>query len=245
MSAAPEKSAPHDVGLAGEYVLGLLGPAGARAMEARAAREPALAAEIANWRERLAGLDASAPPMIPSPALWDRIEAIIRAEQQDRAAGEEGSSRALLARLWRSLALWRGLGFAGALASLVLAALLAIRVAGGPETPRLVAVLAAPDGRAAAVVNAYANGTVQLIPLDSIPVPDGRVLEVWTLQTREQGPVSLARMDKARTIRLDLTKLSPAEVGHLFEITLEPLGGSPTGKPTGPVLMKGLAATRL
>jgi anti-sigma-K factor RskA len=31
----------------------------------------------------------------------------------------------------------------------------------------------------------------------------------------------------------------------LFEITLEPVGGSPTGRPTGPILMKGNAVTAL
>lgn len=232
-------------GLAGEYVLGLLEPAAHRDAERRAATDPVFAVAVRAWQQHFSALDASAPPVIPSPGLWDRIEAGLRAEKQDRRAEEEGSSRAALSRFWNSLAIWRPAGLAGAFASLVFAVLLALRIVGGPEVPQLVAVLAAPDGRAAAVVNAYANGTVQLVPLDVIAVPEGRVLEVWTLQTRERGPVSLARMDKARTIKLDLKGLSPAEVGHLFEITLEPQGGSPTGRPTGPVLMKGLAATRL
>ena len=232
-------------GLAGEYVLGLLEPAAHRDAERRTVIDPVFAVAVRAWQQHFSALDACAPPVIPSPGLWDRIEAGLRAEKQDRQAEEEGSSRAALSRFWNSLAIWRPTGLAGAFASLVFAVLLALRIAGGPEVPQLVAVLAAPDGRAAAVVNAYANGTVQLVPLDVIAVPEGRVLEVWTLQTRERGPVSLARMDKARTIRLDLKGLSPAEVGHLFEITLEPQGGSPTGRPTGPVLMKGLAATRL
>lgn len=245
MSANAELSGTEMTALAGEYVLGLLDPGERRAVEQRASIDPLLGEMIRNWQRHFSGIDASAPPVIPSPGLWERIENDIRVEKQDRQAEEQGSSRAALTRFWNSLAIWRPLGIAGALASLVLAALLATRIVGGPAVPQLVAVLAAPDGRAAAVVNAYADGTVQLVPLDAIAVPEGRVLEVWTLQTRERGPVSLARMDKARTIKLDLKGLSSAQVGHLFEITLEPHGGSPTGKPTGPVLMKGLAATRL
>ena len=245
MSANVEMTGAERVGIAGEFVLGLLEPAERLAVERRAAVEPTLAEAIRNWQRHFSAVDAAAPLVVPSPGLWDRIEAGLRAEKQDRRSEEKGSSRAMLSRLWNSLAIWRPMGLAGAFASLVFAVLLATRIAGGPAVPQLVAVLAAPDGRAAAVVNAYADGTVQLVPLDAIAVPEGRILEVWTLQTRERGPVSLARMDKARTIRLDLKGLSPAEVGHLFEITLEPGGGSPTGKPTGPVLMKGLAATRL
>ncbi len=231
-------------GLAGEYVLGLLEPGERRAVERRAASDPGLGSAIQIWQRHFSAIDASAPPMVPSPGLWERIEAGIREVPAENGA-RRGSSRSAWALFWNSLAVWRPMGLAGAFASLVFAVLLATRIAGGPEVPQLVAVLAAPDGRAAAVVNAYANGTVQLVPLDVIAVPEGRVLEVWTLQTRERGPVSLARMDKARTIKLDLKGLSAAQVGHLFEITLEPQGGSPTGKPTGPVLMKGLAATRL
>jgi anti-sigma-K factor RskA len=226
MTAAEEMIAD-----AGEFVLGL--------GEARP-NDPAFDAAVAAWRGHFAAIDASAPVMMPSPGLWSRIEA-------SRAALKPAApaSASPFARFWDSLAIWRPVGMAGALASLVLAVLLATRIAGGPELPKLVAVLSAPDGRAAAIVNAYADGTVQLVPLDEIPVPEGRVLEVWTLQTRERGPVSLARMERARTLKLDLRGLSAAQVGHLFEITLEPAGGSPTGRPTGPILMKGLAATRL
>ncbi|MGL5114801.1 MAG: anti-sigma factor domain-containing protein, partial [Beijerinckiaceae bacterium] len=73
----------------------------------------------------------------------------------------------------------------------------------------------------------------------------GRILEVWTLQSREQGPVSIGRMDQARTLKLDLARLKRPDVGHLFEITVEPPGGSPTGRPTGPILMKGLVGVAL
>jgi anti-sigma-K factor RskA len=108
-----------------------------------------------------------------------------------------------------------------------------------------VAVLQTGEGKAAAVVNAYADGTVNLVPLEQIGVPEGRILEVWTLQTREQGPVSIGRMDRARTLKLDLNRLARPDSGHLFEITVEPRGGSPTGRPTGPILMKGLASQAL
>lgn len=236
-------ASPETVVLAGEVALGLAHE------DQRFERDPAFRAAVVNWQRHFAALDATALRLTPTPALWSRLEAAVLAQhagaRQGKTIAGPGAFRDAWARLWGNLAIWRPAAFAGAFASLVFAVLLTSRIAGGPEVPQLVAVLAAPDGRAAAVVNAYADGTVQLVPLDAIAVPEGRVLEVWTLQTRERGPVSLARMDKARTIKLELKGLSAAEVGHLFEITLEPAGGSPTGKPTGPVLMKGLAVIRL
>jgi anti-sigma-K factor RskA len=45
------------------------------------------------------------------------------------------------------------------------------------------------------------------------------------------------------TLRLD--NLPKPQPGQLFEMTLEPSTGSPTGRPTGPVLNKGNATTAL
>jgi anti-sigma-K factor RskA len=76
-------------------------------------------------------------------------------------------------------------------------------------------------------------------------VPSGRTLQVWTLPSRERGPVSVGLMDRPRTLELDLKDLPRPGSNQLFEITLEPAGGSPTGRPTGPILFKGNTAQTL
>ncbi|MEI8154770.1 MAG: anti-sigma factor, partial [Hyphomicrobiales bacterium] len=95
------------------------------------------------------------------------------------------------------------------------------------------------------VVHAFADGRVVLVPITSIAVPAGRALEVWTLPSRERGPVSVGLMNQARTLQLSLKDLPPPGTDQLFEITLEPATGSPTGRPTGPVLFKGNTALAL
>ena len=84
-----------------------------------------------------------------------------------------------------------------------------------------------------------------LLPLTSINVPEGKALEVWTLPSRERGPVSVGLMNQARTLTLSLKDLPMPRPDQLFEITLEPATGSPTGRPTGPVLFKGNTALAL
>lgn len=224
--------------LAGEYALGTLDAADRRKAEARMENDPAFREAVIAWQKRLAPLDDTAAPLVPNPTLWSRIESLIPAQKPARLQGQPSR----LAHLWESLGFWRPLGLSSALAGLVLAVALAMTIARGPMKPDYVAVLNTNEGRAAAVVNVYADGTVNLIPLEEISVPQGRIIEVWTLQNREQGPVSIGRIDRARTLKLDLKNLGRPEANHLFELTLEPPGGSPTGKPTGPILMKGLAA---
>ena len=93
----------------------------------------------------------------------------------------------------------------------------------------MVAVLL--DGsKPGAVVQAFSDGRVVLVPLVNINVPEGRALEVWTLPSRERGPVSVGLMNRARTLALSLKDLPAPGTDQLFEITLEPATGSPTGR---------------
>jgi anti-sigma-K factor RskA len=205
-------------------------------------------AEVAELREKLGELDRTAPERPPQGLDWAGLERAIDAPSPAVAASRaaaEASSGGLFASLWRNLGFWRPAAIAAGVASVLLAGGLTRELAKPPQQPVYVAVLQTGEGRAQAVVNAYADGTVTLVPIDQIGVPQGRILEVWTLQSREQGPVSIGRMDRARTLKLDLKQLKRPDAGHLFEITVEPPGGSPTGRPTGPVLSKGLAGQAL
>jgi anti-sigma-K factor RskA len=47
--------------------------------------------------------------------------------------------------------------------------------------------------------------------------------------------VSLGLVKKGETLNIALDKLPPLTDNQLFELTLEQEGGSPTGKPTGPI----------
>lgn len=82
---------------------------------------------------------------------------------------------------------------------------------------------------------------MRLVPLEDFEVPEGRVLQVWTLPDAETGPVSLGTLEGAADVRLAGPNLPLPADGQLYEITLEPAPGSPTGRPTGPILVKGFA----
>jgi anti-sigma-K factor RskA len=232
MTDAPDRHA-----LAADYVCGLLAGNALAEAERLIRSDAAFAAAVARWRDRFAPLDDSAPAITPSASLWQRIEAGIAAP----APRDETSP----ARTWwNSLPLWRGLSFATAAAALLLAIGLGFAVREAQRTPALVAVLV--DGtRAGAVVHVFNDGRAVLLPLTDIAVPPDRALQVWTLPSRERGPVSVGLMEQARTLPLTLQGLPATRGDQLFEITLEPRGGSPIGRPTGPILFKGLAAPTL
>jgi len=224
--------------LAGEYVLGLLEGAAKLDAERRLAVDAAFAREVEAWRVRFAAFDDAAEPQPVGDGLWRKIEAGLPAAAS-RAKASPGWSP-----FWNNLVALRATALGASLAALILAVGLVFAIRAATQQPTMVAVLL--DGnRAGAVVHAFADGRVVLVPITTINVPAGRALQVWTLPSRERGPVSVGLMSEARTLQLSLKDLPPPGPDQLFEITLEPATGSPTGRPTGPVLFKGNTAYTL
>ena len=233
--------------LAAHYTIGLAEPAERAEAESLYADDQDFRRAVERWQQHFAPLDNTAAEITPAPRLWDRIDASIARAAANAAAPAPARSgfAAALTGLWDSLKFWRIGGMAAAAAALALAIALGSLINRAAPAPVLIAVLIKENATTpAAIVSAFADGTVELVPLENIDVPAGRALEIWTLWDRQRGPVSVGLMDKARTIKLKLGNM-PRNAGQLFEITLEPATGSPTGRPTGPILMKGLATTAL
>lgn len=228
--------------LAADHAVGLTEGAMAAEAEQLLATDPAFARMVGDWRSRLAELDATAPATAPSAALWTRIAAATAAARTHAPADARPRP---LAGLWDSLSFWRGAGLVAAMGALLLGLGLAGALRQAARAPVLITVLLTDGNQPGAVVNTFADGRSELLPLTDIPVPAGRALQIWTLWDRARGPVPVGLIDAARRTPLSLDNLPRPTPDQLFEITLEPAGGSPTGRPTGPILMKGTASTAL
>jgi anti-sigma-K factor RskA len=245
---------PEDIDqLAGEYVLGTLPHARRLDVERRMVLEAPLRAAVNRWQEQLMPLTALAEPVEPSAQLWRRIESSLQAQVRSTPAAAErtGSvprrpaTQDASPGWWSSVQLWRGLAGAGFAAAAVLAAVLVTRMgalpAGGAPA-QYVVVLVAPGGNAPGwVVQASGTQQLSLIPVGQTPVPPEKALQFWTKADAWTAPVSLGLVKPGETIRLPLDKLPPLQPNQLFELTLEPPGGSPTGRPTGPIQFIGRA----
>lgn len=232
MSTLPERDT-----LAADYVCGLLDPAAEREAERLMQHDDAFRRAVAQWRERLSGFDNTADASAPRDTLWQRIET----GMSSRVAPASTRQTSWLADWWNNISLWRATALGALAVALMLTAGLVVREG---VKPVMVAVLIDGD-RAGAVVHVFKDGRAELLPLLDIPVPADRSLQVWTLPSRERGPVSVGLMERAQSLALSLKDLPLTNANQLFEITLEPKGGSPIGRPTGPILFKGLATRTL
>jgi len=210
---------------AAEYVLGTLDPQAAEALHAAARDDRELAHEIYRWQDRLLPLFNRVAPATPKPETWAHVRDTI-------------SHPLPSTPWWQSLRLWQGL----VAATLVVAVGLGVQLARIPDAleTRFVAMLQTPEQNIGWVVELADANTVRLRPVGTLPeLPAGRAWQFWTKPMGASKPTSLGLVPASGVIEVPRDKLPALENQQLFEVTLEPEHGSPTGKPTGPILAVG------
>ncbi|RYI95434.1 MAG: RNA polymerase subunit sigma-70, partial [Acetobacteraceae bacterium] len=219
--------------LAGEYVLGTLDARAAAEVAEALAQDAPLRAAVAVWEARLAPLTVLAPPEAPPPDLWDRIEESLPGSATPVRSAPVRSPPARTPRWGRRL--WQGWAIGASALAAGLAAFILVRPA---EAPRLMTVLLTQRDQPAWVVEADRAGGLRLASLNPRPVEPDRVMQLWALPPGATAPTSLGLVPEGGRMSVTPSTIRP-QPGMLIEISLEPPGGSPTGRPTGPILFIG------
>jgi anti-sigma-K factor RskA len=220
--------------IADEYVLGLLDPGDMAEIEEAMDRDPNLRAAVAISRDRLLPLDMALEPAVVGESLWQRIQSALPDHQIAGTPALIRPANKNRPLVWRNTAV-------GALAATILLAIgLAFSLMRNVE-PVVVAVLVSETGEIRAIVEDFGNENAAVRVLSDFDVPNDKTIQVWTLPSREMGPVSLGLLKGVHSARLSGPELPAPQLDQLYELTLEQAGGSPTGRPTGPILAKGLA----
>ncbi|MBE1207882.1 anti-sigma factor [Aminobacter carboxidus] len=226
---------------AGDYVLGLLDDDARAEAERKMERDPEFAETVRRLAERMSSLDDTAKPADVPAGMWGEILGTIATLPQDHNGASPPEQSAANQNSATQAPPWRKLALAASLA-----AAFGLGYAGGfvmkttPE-PVVLVVLQTPDNTTGAVFEAFADNSLKIIPLADFDVPQDKIMQVWTLYDASVGPVSLGTLSSAEVTTLKGQALPVPAADQLYEITLEPRPGSPTGKPTGPILVKGFA----
>jgi anti-sigma-K factor RskA len=214
MTDAPLSRREEDDALAAEYVLGVLALRDRTSVEARMKADPAFARLVAAWETRLSPLNDDYEPA-PAPNLLPRIEARLFARPGHRLSS-------VLLR-WLS-----GLAVAASLIIVLVATLT-------PPQQVMVARLATEDARLSYEVRSFGD-TLQVTRVAGGPADAGQVHELWVIAP-DAAPVSLGLLEaETLTVRYPVP---PA--GWTLAVSVEPAGGSPTGAPTGPVILSAVS----
>ena len=221
---------------AGEYVLGVLDAAERAEAQRRIDSEPAFARAVQWWETHLVPLAAEVASVQPSTGLWPRISNLI---------GDAARPSA-----WSNVRLWQGLS-AGAVA--LAAACLVIVALPKPAPPPVVtpepavvqaaevAVIGDPTTKAPRFVATLDHASDQLVitPVN-LTMPTGRDAELWIIP-EGAAPISLGVIPTGAPKRIATPPGLKAAGTYTatLAVTDEPLGGSPTGQPTGSIRAAG------
>ncbi len=178
---------PDDELLAAEYALGVLDGTERATAEQRLAREPAFAALVTQWQQRLAPWAGELAEVQPPSEVWQRILAQLPSQPEPRPP------------LWQNLRFWRRFALvSGLLAAACIGAL--VYLGSVARTPLMVAELSGNGRHALVATIDRRNETILAVPADLV-VTGNRVPQLW-LVVPGQNPRSLGLIDAKKPVSL-------------------------------------------
>lgn len=224
-------------GLAAEYVLGTLSREERLSVAERRAADKVLDRAILAWERRLGPLVETVSPVAPSPNLYSKIRAQIGLAQH------VVSLKAREQQLARRAARWRN-AFVGASAL----AACAVGVLGYREATlegearQYVAVLDAGSDKPAFLLTVDTRTNMCVITAVNPPEQTDKTYQVWMVSDKMPKPKSIGMVNKPGEMQTMPMQAGPEMdlfMKASFAVSVEPMGGSPTGQPTGPVMFTG------
>ena len=225
---------PDDDFAAAEYALGTLAPVERATLAARRLREPELDEAIRAWEARLAPLAEAAPEIEPPRDFLPAIEARIR------GVSPHATGDAPTITLERSIRRWRAAAIAASIVAGVLAIGFAAREMSRQSLPReYVAILQKDAASPAFAVTVNLDKQELTVRPVAAQTPPGKSYELWIIDAKLGAPRSLGVIGETSRAA-NLSAYDPAVVEHAtYAVTVEPPGGSPDGKPSGPPVFVG------
>lgn len=213
--------------LCGEYLLGTMRGHPRRRFERALKQEPLVAARLAYWQRAYAPRPSEPMRVQPDPNTWRRLESELGLAKFKRA-------------WWQRVGPWR-LWATAATAALVI--LIGARVQEFVSPQQVVEIARLGSKEQPGTVTALLSKDHQFLELRAVrPIEAGpaQSYELWLIPKEGGAPLSLAVLGK-----LDAHLIVPAghrarlAAGATLAVSVEPAGGSPTGAPTGPVILTG------
>ena len=221
--------------LSAEYVLGSLQGAARIRFEQLIQQRSDWAKTLNWWQTHLHLLAETVHAVKPRKQVWQQIE--------NRLWNKKGQSNA--SNWWRILN-WRNTALLSTSLAFIFATFLAVQAPNKPSIsePTAVAMLANDKAQAGWLLslanNAGGNAEIRANSLASLQIKNQNAYELWLLPSDKSKPISLGLLpqkgNKVLVVPANLVAMLP-ESG--LAVSVEPMGGSPTGQPTGAVLYQG------
>lgn len=207
--------------LAKHYVIGTMSPLARRRFKKLMVKYSHLQQAVWHWEQILNPMAEELKPIAPDSQVWQSITARLGWTSKFRAS------------TW-----WTISGWLATTASLLLVAYIWMAQPVTPPTqqPQALAVLQVEQNQPAWVVQK--TGNTLTVSVSSLPdIQPDQDFELWMLPANGQAPISLGLLPESGNKTLSV----PAQLKDLVQsglaVSIEPENGSPTGAPTGPIIL--------
>jgi len=210
---------------AAELALGLLDGEERAAALRRVLADPHFAREVEQWRQRLAGLFDDYPEVAAPDSVAARLTAPEPLPQARATPGFRWPIAALVGAVAAMLALFVVLQPTSQVA--------------GPPHHMMVASLMMSD-KSSAVPAMVDMTTGEMRIGEAGMAPQGKTAQLWMIGgDGVPKPMGMLASTGPSRMMLPMEKRRGLKAGIMLAVSIEPLGGSPTGLPTGPVVASG------
>ena len=211
--------------LCGEYIVGTLRGAARRRFERALREEPRIAQRLRHWQEMTPRYSTKVEVQ-PPRRVWSRLEKELGLDEYREP--------------W-----FRRREFWAAVAALAASVVLILAFIHQVEEPARglvqLAELSAKDQSVRVTAHRSRDGrTLALTASEAMVAGTNQSYELWLIPAEGGDPISLAVLGAldARFV-IDENQRQRLRAGATLAVSVEPTGGSPTGKPTGPVILTG------
>ncbi|WP_158259846.1 anti-sigma factor [Phyllobacterium phragmitis] len=217
--------------VAAEYVLGVLAHRERLLAGNRIETEKAFAVQVARWQEHFDCLSDDYQAVEPPVALKSAI---------DRRLFGEARAVSMLS-LWSSLGFWRGLAAASVLLAAIAIGREFIPLSPQSSSGQMVASMEAAGSPYKTMAVFDPSTDMLRLKMMEGDMPTDHSMEIWLIADNGE-PVSLGLMKRDGPTEMPVKPAMATRIrdGIRLAITAEPMGGSPTGKATGPVIASGV-----
>lgn len=210
--------------LCAEYVLGTLRGKARERFQTMMMQSPSLRETTWFWEQHLNEMGTQLAPVKPDEAVWERIASQLGFTPKPATVTPIASAQK--PRVWQSLS-------ALATAAALVLAVLLVQVDTQPQVPQYseIAIFNDADAKPLWVLE-IADDFIQVRPTTSLQARTQNDYQLWIVAKDGRAPISLGLLPQQGSMRLDkLAIYDQVDIGALA-VSLEPLGGSPTGQPT-------------
>lgn len=220
--------------LAAEYVLGTLSPRARRRLEQLRVEHIEIERAIQDWEWHFNGLAQRLTPEPPSQLVWQRIEQTLLERDIAKQQANVVTLKTHSARLWQSIT-----GLATA-AVLVMAFMLFTQVEHVEPLPDQITVMQSKDNKPLWLIEIFAQ-RIDAKSTQNVTKSTKNDYELWMVPKDGSAPISLGLLpQKGQRSMAKHSQFDTLDIAALA-VSIEPLGGSPTGSPTQVLYISELA----